>query len=100
MEIPLRADTEGIICGFVPGYGNTAGGIGSLVLGSHDDSGSLVYIGNVGTDYSSRQRRELREQHIDIEGATSPFAIAPPRAVTREARWSESLLMCDVGYRE
>lgn len=100
LKTPLRANTEGIICGFAPGSGNAAGGIGSLILGAHDDSGSLVYIGNVGTGFSSRQRRELREQLIDIERPTSPFAIAPPRAITREARWSEPLLVCDVEYRE
>lgn len=63
-------------------------------------TGSLVYIGNVGTGFSSRQRRELREQLIDIERPTSPFASAPPRAITREAHWSEPLLVCDVEYRE
>ncbi|ANQ76136.1 MULTISPECIES: non-homologous end-joining DNA ligase [Rhodococcus] len=100
LKTPLRANTEGIICGFVPGSGNAAGGIGSLILGAHDNSGSLVYIGNVGTGFSARQRRELREQLIDIERPTSPFAIAPPRAIAREARWSEPLLVCDVEYRE
>ncbi|WP_314674862.1 non-homologous end-joining DNA ligase [uncultured Rhodococcus sp.] len=100
LKTPLRANTEGIICGFVPGSGNAAGGIGSLILGAHDDTGSLVYIGNVGTGFSSRQRRELREQLIDIERPTSPFASAPPRAITREAHWSEPLLVCDVEYRE
>ncbi len=47
-------------------------------------SGSLVYIGNVGTGFSSRQRRELRDQLLEIERPTSPFAIAPPRAIARE----------------
>jgi bifunctional non-homologous end joining protein LigD len=100
LKTPLRANTEAIICGFVPGSGNAAGGIGSLILGAHDDSGSLIYIGNVGTGFSARQRRELREQLIDIERPTSPFTIAPPRAITREARWSEPLLVSDVEYRE
>ncbi|WP_285236616.1 hypothetical protein [Rhodococcus qingshengii] len=40
MKTPLRANTEGIICGFVPGSGNAAGGIGSLILGAHDDVGN------------------------------------------------------------
>ena len=76
LKTPLRANTEGIVCGFVPGSGNAAGGIGSLILGAHDDSGSLVYIGNVGTGFSSRQRRELREQLVDIE---DPPARSRPR---------------------
>ncbi|WP_372472379.1 ATP dependent DNA ligase [Rhodococcus globerulus] len=27
-------------------------------------------------------------------------AVAPPRAIAREARWAEPLLVCDVEYRE
>ncbi|WP_287489051.1 hypothetical protein [Rhodococcus sp. (in: high G+C Gram-positive bacteria)] len=84
----------------VPGSGGAAGGVGSLILGAHDDSGSLVYIGNVGTGFSSRQRRELRDKLLEIERPTSPFAIAPPSAIGRVARWSAPIYVCDVEYRE
>ncbi|WP_346772565.1 hypothetical protein [Rhodococcus qingshengii] len=30
----------------------------------------------------------------------SDFASAPPRAVVREARWSEPISVCDVEHRE
>ncbi|OFV73768.1 non-homologous end-joining DNA ligase [Rhodococcus erythropolis] len=100
LKTPIRSNTEGILCGFVPGSGSAAGGIGSLILGAHDDFGSLVYIGSVGTGFSSRLRGELRDQLLEIERPTSPFAIAPPRAIAREARWAEPLLVCDVEYRE
>jgi bifunctional non-homologous end joining protein LigD len=100
IKTPLRANTEAIICGFVEGSGSAAGGIGSLILGAHDDSGSLVYVGNVGTGFSSRQRRELRGTLIEIERPTSPFAIAPPSAIARVARYSAPIYVCDVEYRE
>ncbi|WP_094275288.1 hypothetical protein [Rhodococcus sp. OK302] len=74
--------------------------MGSLILGAHDDTGNLIYIGNVGTGFSSRQRRELRDQLLEIERPTSPFSIAPPRAIANESRWAEPLLVCDVEYRE
>ena len=55
-------------------------------------SGSLVYIGNVGTGFSSRQRRELRDTLIEIVRPTSPFAIAPPYAIGRVARYSAPIM--------
>ncbi|MGG7104769.1 non-homologous end-joining DNA ligase [Rhodococcus sp. 24CO] len=100
IKTPLRAKAEAIVAGFVEGSGSAAGGIGSLILGAHDDSGALIYIGSVGSGFSSRQRRELRERLLEIERPTSPFTIAPPRAIAREARWCEPLLVCDVEYRE
>ncbi|WP_242484825.1 RNA ligase family protein [Rhodococcus sp. MS16] len=100
IKTPIRANCEAIICGLVEGSGGAAGGIGSLILGAHDDSGSLVYIGNVGTGFSFRQRRELRDKLIEIERPTSPFAIAPPSAIGRVARWSAPIYVCDVEYRE
>ncbi|WP_443706225.1 ATP dependent DNA ligase [Rhodococcus erythropolis] len=63
-------------------------------------SGSLVHIGNVGTGLTDRQRRELREKLVELEQPISPFAIEPPRAVTRNASWSRPFLVCDVEYRE
>ncbi|MFD6517882.1 non-homologous end-joining DNA ligase [Rhodococcus sp. NPDC060176] len=100
LKTPLRANCEAVLCGFIPGSGGAAGGVGSLILGAHDDSGSLVHIGNVGTGLTDRQRRELRDKLVELEQPISPFAIEPPRAVTRNASWSRPFLVCDVEYRE
>ncbi|MCZ4618400.1 hypothetical protein [Rhodococcus qingshengii] len=99
---PRRPDQQGAIHSRCPskrpGFAREKPRIVCIRCNSTGFSGSLVYIGNVGTGFSARQRRKLREQLIEIERPTSPFAIAPPRAITREARWSEPLLACDVEY--
>lgn len=100
LKTPLRANCEAVLCGFLPGAGGAAGGVGSLILGAHDDSGSLVHIGNVGTGLTDRQRRELRDKLVELEQPISPFTIEPPRALTRNASWSRPVLVCDVEYRE
>ena len=100
IKTPLRANCEAVVCGFVPGSGGAAGGAGSLILGAHDDSGGLRYIGNVGTGLTDRQRRELRDKLVELEQSVSPFTVEPPRAVTRNASWSRPVLVCDVEYRE
>lgn len=100
LKTPLRANSEAVICGYLPGSGVAANGIGSLILGAHDDEGKMVYIGNVGTGFTTRQRRELREKLLELERPISPFATAPPRSVIRDAHWAQPLLVCDVEYRE
>ncbi|MFB9781310.1 RNA ligase family protein [Rhodococcus baikonurensis] len=100
VKTPLRANCEAVVCGFLPGAGGVTGGVGSLILGAHDDSGVLRYIGNVGTGLTDRQRRELRDKLTELEQSISPFTVEPPRAVTRNASWSRPVLVCDVEYRE
>ncbi|WP_245688061.1 hypothetical protein [Rhodococcus phenolicus] len=46
----------------MPGSGSASGGIGSLILAAHDDDRNLVYIGNVGTGFTTAMRRRLRSQ--------------------------------------
>ncbi len=62
IKSPLRANCEAVVCGFLPGSGGAARGVGSLILGAHEDSGGLRYIGNVGTGLTDRQRSELRDK--------------------------------------
>ncbi|MBX9151839.1 ATP-dependent DNA ligase [Rhodococcus qingshengii] len=100
IKTPLRANCEAVVCGFLPSSGGVAGGVGSLILGAHDDSGGLRYIGNVGTGLTDRQRHELRDKLVELHQPISPFTIEPPRAVTRNASWSRPILVCDVEYRE
>lgn len=40
IKTPLRANCEAVVCGFLPGSGGAAGGVGSLILGAHDDAGN------------------------------------------------------------
>jgi bifunctional non-homologous end joining protein LigD len=49
IKTPLRNTTEVVIGGWTPGEGRRTGMIGALLVGAHDDTGQLVYLGHVGT---------------------------------------------------
>jgi len=93
----IRAQSV-VVGGWRPGAGRRAGGIGSLLLGVHDDGGRLVFAGHVGTGFTAAALAELGR--LVTPRASSPFADALPREVTRDAHWVEPLLVGEVAYTE
>ncbi|TQC41940.1 ATP-dependent DNA ligase [Rhodococcus sp. WS4] len=100
IKTPLRRNTEAVVIGWVDGAGTARDGIGSLLLGAYDDDHRLVYIGHVGTGFSSADRRKLRTQLTQIEQPTSPLATTVPAREARGAHYVEPRLVGDVEYRE
>ncbi|MFQ1002974.1 non-homologous end-joining DNA ligase [Modestobacter sp. SSW1-42] len=87
-----------VVGGWRPGAGRRAGGIGSLLLGVHDDDGRLVFAGHVGTGFTARALADLAP--LLTARATSPFADTLPREVTRDAHWVEPALVGEVAFGE
>ncbi len=100
IKTPLRRNTEAIIVGWVDGSGAARNGVGSLLLGAFDDEGRLVYIGHVGTGFTTSVRRSLREQLTSLERPTSPLSAPPPTRDAKGAHWVEPELVGDVEFRE
>ena len=57
LKTPLRRRAPVVIGGWVPS-GHRADAVGSLLLGAHDDSGDLVYVGHVAWGFTERGRAE------------------------------------------
>ncbi|MGY1700448.1 non-homologous end-joining DNA ligase [Geodermatophilus sp. SYSU D00766] len=85
-----------VVGGWRPGRGRRAGGVGSLLVGVHDDDGRLVYAGHVGTGFPDAALRELGA--LLTPRRTPPFADALPREVARDARWAEPELVGEVAF--
>jgi bifunctional non-homologous end joining protein LigD len=101
LKHPLIQTQEVIICGWRPGQNRFTGILGGLLLGAHDpDTGDLTYLGDVGTGFSERERRELQTQLEKRERTTHPFADTPPREDLRRAHWVEPGLVGEVVYRQ
>jgi bifunctional non-homologous end joining protein LigD len=85
-----------VVGGWRPGKGRRAGGVGSLLVGVHDDAGRLVYVGHVGTGFTDAALREVAR--LVTARRTPPFDGALPREVTRDAQWVEPTLGGEVAY--
>ncbi|WP_307188405.1 non-homologous end-joining DNA ligase [Nocardia acidivorans] len=100
IKTPLRQNTEVVVAGWTPGTGAMAPTFGSLVLGAHDETGQLTYIGNVGTGFTQTARRVIRRTLDEIALSASPFDPAPPEGAAGGWHWVEPILVADVEYRE
>ncbi|MGE0808796.1 MAG: DNA ligase D [Burkholderiaceae bacterium] len=88
---------EFVIGGYTDPKGSRTG-IGSLLLGVHDEDGSLRYCGNVGTGFSERTLAELQQKLAALATDTSPFA--DPRAIDKKAHWVRPTLVAEVSFAE
>ncbi len=85
-----------VVGGWRPGQGRRAGGVGSLLVGVHDDAGRLVYAGHVGTGFTAAALKEL--EPLFTPAARPPFIDALPREVTRDAHWVTPELVGEVAF--
>jgi bifunctional non-homologous end joining protein LigD len=91
---------EVVVSGWQPGGGRREGGIGSLLLGVHDDQGRLVYAGHVGTGFTERMLDDLLALLRPLERKTSPLASEVPRAQARDAHWVSPQVVGEVRFSE
>ncbi|MCZ2839502.1 non-homologous end-joining DNA ligase [Modestobacter sp. VKM Ac-2985] len=87
-----------VVGGWRPGAGRRAGGIGSLLLGVHDEEGRLVFAGHVGTGFTAKALADL--EPLLTPRVSAPFDGALPREVTRDAHWVEPALVGEVVFTE
>jgi len=91
---------ELVIGGWTKGEGTRSGHIGALLVGYHDDEGTLRYAGHVGTGFTQATLKDLAAQMGPLERVDSPFGAAVPRAHAAKSTWVEPELVCEVEFTE
>lgn len=86
---------EFVIGGYTDPQGSRTG-IGSLLLGVHDEHGALRHAGNVGTGFSERVLEDLRDRLHALRTQQSPFA--DPRSIGKKAHWVKPALLAEVSF--
>ncbi|MDD4866077.1 MAG: non-homologous end-joining DNA ligase [Mycobacterium sp.] len=94
VKVVVRQRAPLVVGGFTPGRG----GFGALLVGAHNDTGELVYAGQVGTGLSQRVRGALAAQLAAIAQPVTPFAGPVPD----DARisWVRPDVVVEVEYRQ
>src|SRR5439155_5451340 len=101
LKIKTHGEQEFVICGFTKGTGRRASSFGSLVLGYYR-GGELVYAGNVGTGFNSKEIEKLLDKLRPLKRPTPPFRDVPkmPKVRKGDVVWVEPKLVCGVEFVE
>jgi bifunctional non-homologous end joining protein LigD len=101
LKVKTHGEQEFVIAGFTKGTGRRASSFGALVLGYYQ-GGELVYAGNVGTGFNSREIDKLLDKLRPLKRATSPFREVPkmPKVRKTDVIWVEPRLVCEVEFAE
>jgi bifunctional non-homologous end joining protein LigD len=88
---------EFLILGYIPSTA-AKGAVGALLLGFHDDAGTLRYAGRVGTGYSGAEARALREALDAISAAKPKLSNSLPAGAEKGVKWAQPRLVCEVEF--
>lgn len=94
-KIVHRRTARVVVGGYLPGTGNRATTLGSVLVGAHTPEG-LRWMGAVGSGFSSTDLDAFRDALGQMERATSPFF--DESGIPREAVWVEPTLVIRVEY--
>ena len=99
VKVKYTNSQEMVVGGYKLGEGNRAGLFGSLLVGVHDESGSLQFVSAVGTGFNERTLTTLMAKLRQLATDECPFAVAPklPRGTYR---WVRPELVAQVGFLE
>ncbi|SDB33226.1 bifunctional non-homologous end joining protein LigD [Flavobacteriaceae bacterium MAR_2010_188] len=97
LKIKEIDSTEALICGYTTGSGRGKL-FGSLILGQYRND-DLVYIGNVGSGFNSKEQKDLMKMFQPLETEKSSFN-KKPNLKGREPHWMTPQLLCEVNFTE
>ncbi|EKT4473254.1 non-homologous end-joining DNA ligase [Pseudomonas putida] len=82
----------------VLGFTRSSAGIGSLLIGLHDDAGQLQYAGRVRSGFTGRELDRLMDRLRPLIRGT-PALQAPPK-LSGTVVWVDPQLVCEVKFAE
>jgi bifunctional non-homologous end joining protein LigD len=101
LKIKTHGEQEFVIAGFTKGTGRRASSFGSLVLGYYR-GGELVYAGNVGTGFNSKEIDRLLDKLRPLKRVAAAFREVPkmPKVRKSDVVWVEPQLVAEVEFAE
>jgi bifunctional non-homologous end joining protein LigD len=98
-KVKVRREQELVVGGWLPGTRARATTFGSLLVGYYEGD-ALRYGGAVGSGFDQRTLAALTRKLAELATPSCPFDPAPPRVVSRLARWVRPELVAQVAFAE
>ena len=97
LKLKLQFRAEFVVGGFTEPR-RSRPHLGALLLGAHDASGRLIYVGHMGGGFNREGLRAMRARLDKIERRTSPFDVAP--RTNEPAHWVAPKLVVEIKFAE
>jgi bifunctional non-homologous end joining protein LigD len=107
LKIKTEKRQEAVIAGYTKNEGSSKK-FSALLLGLYEN-GEFVFIGPVGTGFSTKLQEELLKKMKPLETPKCPFKVVPdynkpsrfrPNPPKAEVTWLKPKLVCEISYRE
>ncbi|HEY9676866.1 MAG TPA: non-homologous end-joining DNA ligase [Drouetiella sp.] len=98
LKVKSTMSAEFMICGFTEGTGGRNHTFGSLLLGTHNKDGELVYCGGVGTGFDDKKLKMLMELMKPLIISKCPFPKKPPGKLN--PTWVKPKLIAEIKFAE
>ncbi len=99
-KIKPRLRQEFVVGGWATGRDGRTGSVGSLILGVHDDDGTLRHVGSVGSGFDGETLNAWELRALADARSTSPFNGPVPPSPGRQHRWLEPIHVVEVAFGE
>jgi bifunctional non-homologous end joining protein LigD len=102
IKLKCEQRQEFVVGGYIDPKG-TRTGIGSLLLGVHDEQGQLRYAGNVGTGFDVQTLSDLKKRLQALRTPQAPFANPPAKVGARKdsvPHWVKPSLIAEVSFAQ
>jgi len=96
IKLKTQLRQEFVIGGYTAPKGSRTG-LGALMLGVHDEDGTLKYAGNVGTGFNDKVLKDLKARLEKIHTERSPFAKLPAGV---KGQFVKPQLLAEVAFGE
>jgi bifunctional non-homologous end joining protein LigD len=97
IKLKCKRRQEFVIGGYTAPQG-ARNHFGALLIGFHDQDGTLRFAGKVGTGFTRESLAALHEQMQPYTTDTPPFANPPRGAQARGVTWLRPELLCEVAF--
>jgi bifunctional non-homologous end joining protein LigD len=95
LKIKSSQSDSFVIAGFIPSTVDTTA-VSALVMGEYADK-QLIPVGHVGSGFTARSARELRQKLEPLRTNTAP--LKDETAIAKGVRWVEPTLSAEIEYR-
>lgn len=90
---------EFVVIGWTPPSGSRSH-FGSLILGAHDATGTLIYTGRVGTGFDQRLLADIAKRLRTLKATSPTVTTGMTTAERRGVNWVRPELVAEVGFTQ